>query len=483
MPEPDAFHRFKEHSRRVDPLRPGEPTVRSLNRKPGSSPRRLLKWRSSLAAGLVLWFLAPGAQSLLPRAEAQERSLVDRVAAVVGDSVIVLSQIEERIFQIQAQGAEIPARGSDAWVQLQRDVLDQMIGEQLIVQAASKDTTIVVDDIEVENMVSEDINRRMAGMADQSAFEQGLARQGFTLAGYRDFLRGQIRQQRLYQQYMAKRAVGLSSIVVEQSEIEDFFQQQKEAIGDRPPTVVFAQIILAPEASDSVWEAARARADTVRQMAMDGQDFAELARRFSDDGSAESGGDLGWFRRGDMVEEFEEAAFNLAVNEVSQPVRSPFGYHLIKLDRRRAGEVRASHILFRVVPSPADVETTRELAVSLKARLEAGEDFAALREEYGMPREPDTLRVPFNQLRELPPGYAEPLSQADPGQILDPIQYSVREEQRLAVVEVLDVLPAAPYTLEDEDLRSRIVETLQQQKLVDQILEELRSKTYVQIRM
>jgi peptidyl-prolyl cis-trans isomerase SurA len=437
------------------------------------------RWR---ILNLTVWLMSSVCLGFSPL-EAQDQSLVDRVAAVVGDSVIVLSQIEERIFQLQAQGAEVPERGSDAWVQLQRDVLDQMIGEQLIVQAASRDTTIVVDPLEVENLVSEEINQRVTDFGGQQAFEAGLARQGFTLAGYREFLRGQIRQQRLYQQYMAKRAAGLSSVIVEESEIESFFEEQRAAIGDRPPTVVFAQIIMAPAASDSVWEAARSKADSVRQMALEGEDFAELARRFSDDGSKEAGGDLGWFRRGVMVEEFEDAAFNLAVNEISEPVRSPFGYHLIRVDRRRSGEVRASHILFRVGPSPSDVEAATELAADIKARLEAGEDFATLREEYGRTQEPDTLRVPFNQLRELPPGYAEPLSQADPGQVLDPILYRAREEPRLAIIKVLDVLPAGPYTLEDSDLRNRIMQTLQQQKLVDQILDELRSKTYVQIRL
>jgi len=358
-----------------------------------------------------------------------------------------------------------------------------MIGEQLIVQAASRDTTIVVDPIEVENMVSEEINQRLTDFGGQQAFETGLARQGFTLAGYREFLRGQIRQQRLYQQYMTKRAAGLSSVVVEESEIEAFFQEQRAAIGDRPPTVVFAQIIMAPAASDSVWEAARARADSVRQMALEGEDFAELARRFSDDGSKEAGGDLGWFRRGVMVEEFEDAAFNLAVNEISAPVRSPFGYHLIRVDRRRSGEVRASHILFRVGPSPSDVESAMELAAGIQARLIAGEDFAGLREEYGRLQEPDTLRVPFNQLRELPPGYAEPLSQADSGQVLDPLLYRVREEPRVAIIKVLNVLPAGPYSLEDSDLRTRIMQTLREQKLVDQILDDLRSRTYIQIRL
>lgn len=446
-------------------------------------------FRSALGPGKSLFLLQGilvlGAGVLAPglRAQDQDRSLVDRVAAVVGDSVIALSQIEERVFQLQSRGAEIPARGSEEWVRLQRDLLDQMIGEQLIVQAALQDTTIVVDPIVVDNLVTEEMNQRVTAMGGQQAFETGLASQGFTLSSYREFLRGQIRQQRLYQQYMGKRSAGLASVVVEESEIRKFFEEQKDVIGQRPPTVVFSQIIVAPTPSDSARNAALAEATRIRELAMEGEDFAELARRFSQDGSKDSGGDLGWFRRGDMVEAFEDAAFNLAVNEISQPVESPFGFHVIQVNRRRSGEIRASHILITVKPSPSDIDRARGVAEDVKSRLEAGEDFQSLRSEFGDATEPDTLRVPFDRLQEFPPGFAEPLVRSQAGQILGPISYETGGETRFAVVKVLEVLPAGPYTLDDEDLRSRIMQTLQEQKLVDQILEELRSKTYIQIRM
>jgi len=184
-----------------------------------------------------------------------------------------------------------------------------------------------------------------------------------------------------------------------------------------------------------------------------------------------------------MVEAFEEAAFNLAINEVSGPVRSPFGYHLIRLDRRRSGEIRASHILITVTASPSDTDQARETAEDLKVRLEAGEDLGALREEFGDLETPDTLRYPFSQLQELPPGFAEPLARSEPGQVLGPLDYEVRGESRFAVMKIVEVLPAGPYSLDDPDLRSQIVQTLQQQKLVEEILDELRLKTYIQIRM
>ncbi len=436
-----------------------------------------------IATLVTLATLTLGQPFLLDGVRAQDRSLVDRIAAVVGDSVIALSQIQEGIFQLQARGTEIPAQGSEGWVQLQRDILDQMISEQLIIQAAIQDTTIFVDEIEIETTVTEEIDQRVADVGGQRLFEEGLGQQGFTPTGYRDFMRGQIRQQQLYEQYLTKRSVEMASIVVEESEITEFFEQQREAIGDRPPTIVFAQIILAPVASDSVWEGAEAKAVAARERAFAGEDFGDLAGELSDDGSKENGGDLGWFRRGVMVPEFEDAAFSMAVNEVSLPVRSPYGYHVIKVTRRRSGEIRASHILFRVGPSSADLESLRETARDLKARLEADEDFEALRQEFGVTTEPDTLPVPMSRLSELPPGFADPLSTAEAGQVLDAVEYQVRDEMRLAVIKVVEFIPAGPYTLEDQDLRGRIMTQIQQGKFVEKILDELRTSTFVEIRM
>ncbi len=424
------------------------------------------------------------ATGFLPQAlGGQDRTLVDRVAAVVGDSVISLSQIEERIFQLEAQGAEIP-QDPEARALLRQDLLDQMVGEQLIIQAALKDTLIVVDEVEVEEAVAQEIQQRTAAFGGETPFRQALGEQGWTLTSYREFLRGQLRQQQLYQQFMAKRARDLRSIMVEESEIREYFEERRDALGQRPPTVVFAQVIVVPTPSDSTKAEARAEAERIREMAVEGEDFAELARRYSQDpGSRDSGGDLGWFRRGEMTPAFEDAAFNLAVNEISAPVETPFGFHIIKLHRRRSGEVRASHILIPLEPTPADVEGAARDAEEVQRRMEAGESPGPLRERFGDVEAPDTLRVPFDRLRELPPGFAEPLLQSEPGQIIGPIRYLARGQPQFGILKVVDVLEGRPYTLEDEDLRDRIRGTIQEQKMVEKIMDELRSKTYVQIRM
>ena len=426
--------------------------------------------------------LASVSGPLSPQLHGQDRSLVDRIAAEVGDSVITLSQVEERILQMLAEEVvEAPANPQER-AQLQREVLDQMVGVQLIVQAALQDTTITVDEAELEDLVNEDMRRMTASLGGQAALQAAVAGSGFTLSSYREFRRSEARAQKLQEQYLFKRSQSLNAIVVEEEEIRQFFEEQRELIGQRPPQVRFVQIILVPSPSDSAREVARAEAERIRQLAMEGEDFEELAREYSQDpGTRNDGGDLGWFRRGDMVPEFEEVAFELPTGAISEPVESSYGFHVIKLLRRRSAEVRASHVLILVTPTPGDVDRARAGAGEVRARMEAGEDFQALREEYGDTEQPDSLVVPFNQLGELPPGFAEPLALSEPGQILGPIEYQTREDTRFAVLRVVEVLEGGAWSLDDENLRVQIRQTLQQQKLIDQILEELRARIFVKI--
>ena len=422
--------------------------------------------------------IAPAQQTL----RAQQGSLVDRIAAVVGDSVITLTQVQERIFQLSSQGIEIPTDPA-ARARLQRDVLDQIIGEQLIVQAAIRDSTITVDDTDLEEMVSQDLlNRARQYPGGQTAFQAALEGQGWTLASYREFLRGQVRQQRLYQQYMGKRSRDLAGIMIEESEVEAFFQSQKGNLGQRPPSVSFNQIIISSSPSDSAKAAARGEAERIRQLAVSGGDFEDLARQFSEEpGAKESGGDLGWFRRGEMVKEFEEAAFNMAVNEISPVVETTFGFHIIKVERRRSGEVKARHILIQAEPTESDIALAGERAETVAARLRSAEDFTSLRREFGDSLAPDSLEYAFDELSQLPPGFSEPLLDSEAGQVIGPLSYVAQGLTRYAVIRVREVKDGGEYSL--EELRTQIRARLQEEKLLENILAELRSRTYVQIRI
>src|SRR5690606_25867197 len=118
-------------------------------------------------------------------------------------------------------------------------------------------------------------------------------------------------------------------------QVKEYFDEQKDKLGERPATVNFELVILTPKASDSARAAARAKAEQILQRIREGEDFVQLARRYSQDpGSRERGGDLGWFRENQMVPEFSSVAFSLPPGAVSGVVESSFGFHIIKVEKK-----------------------------------------------------------------------------------------------------------------------------------------------------
>lgn len=155
-------------------------------------------------------------------------------------------------------------------------------------------------------------------------------------------------------------------VEVTDREIESYYNANRDDFM-RPTTARFniAVISKAPTAADSV--ASLQRAEAVRQEILDGADFAEVAQRESaDQGSRDFGGDLGQFTRGQMTEVFDEAAFSLPVGEVSEPVLSPFGFHIIRVDERQDDTARARHILIPVEPTEAALDQLYTRADSLE---------------------------------------------------------------------------------------------------------------------
>src|SRR5439155_4900152 len=131
--------------------------------------------------------------------------------------------------------------------------------------------------------------------------------------------------------------------------------------------------------------AAREKALGVLSRLKSGADFASLARQVSADSTtSRNGGDLGWFSRGEMDKAFENTVFSTDVGKIGGPVRTRFGYHIVKVEEKNGDRVHARHILIRVVPGAADIARTRRQADALRARIVKGESFAAIASAYSM---------------------------------------------------------------------------------------------------
>ena len=242
------------------------------------------------------------------------------------------------------------------------------------------------------------------------------------------------------------------------------------------------QVVVQPTATEAAIDSARVRAEALLERITGGEDFAELAREFSNDpGTAALGGDLGWFRRGRMVREFEEAAFSLLDGQVSDVVQTDFGFHIIRVERMRPGERNARHILITPEKTEADLGSARNIAMDVRQQAESGASMTDLYEQFSDPAAPDSITFAFEQLSEFPPAYGM-LRTASAGDLVGPLEYEMAPgESRLAVVSVIQVREAGAYTF--EDLRGQLAAQLQQERQIEQIIEELRARTYIDIRM
>ncbi len=296
--------------------------------------------------------------------------VVDRVVAIVGNRPVLASQVDEEVFSRQSQG-QSPPKDPDSLAALRKQVVASIVDEELLVQQAQRDTAIKVTDQEIADGVEQQVRKVRGNFTSEVDYKNELKRAGFgTPEEYRRWLTDQQRRAAFQNRLIEKlRADGkLKPVSPTEQEMRAYFNEQKGALGNRPATLSFRQIVIAPRPAPQAKARTRAQADSIVLELRRGADFATAAKRFSQDpGSKDQGGSLNWFRRGVMVPEFERVAFALRPGVVSDPVESPFGYHIIQVERVQPGEVQARHILLIPDIDSVHVDSARALADSVRA--------------------------------------------------------------------------------------------------------------------
>jgi peptidyl-prolyl cis-trans isomerase SurA len=411
--------------------------------------------------------------------------IVDRVVAVVGEAPILASQVDEEIFTQRSQNTPVP-RTFPEFRALCRQVVSDLIDAEVLVQVAQRDTSIKVEEQEITSGVEEQFHNIRQRFSSEVDFKNELAKSGFqTPEEFRRWLTENQRKAALRNRLMSKlRDEGkLKPVQPTEKEMRAYFELYKDQLPPRPATVSFKNIIVAPKASPEAKERVRQQADSIVLELRKGADFPTAAKRFSQDpASQEQGGDLGWFRRGQMVKEFEAVAFALKPGVVSDPVESPFGYHIIQVQRIQPAEVQARHILLMPAVTQADADSAAALAAVIAAALRSGASFDSLSRLYHDPGEerdtPD--EVPVTQ---LPPEYKEGIGAADSGQIVGP--FPIRKEMALRRKYVVLVVKsrrgegAVRYEDVKDQIRGRLSGELAQKRFVDRV----RRSTYVDVRL
>ncbi|MBF0804115.1 MULTISPECIES: peptidylprolyl isomerase [unclassified Neisseria] len=263
----------------------------------------------------------------LQTAPAAEIKQVDGIAAVVGNEVITQRDVRQGMAEARSR---LGKNVNEA--ELRTQVLQQLINQSLIVQAGKR-RNITAGNAEIDAALSDIAQSRrttIEGLYAQAA-QRGVSKAAVRRSVADSIITQKVRQQAVMQQSR-----------VSDAEIDSMIahaKQQGAALPQgEPPRQYRAQHILLKAENANAAKAAESGIRKIYNQARSGNDFAALARQYSQDGSAAGGGDLGWFSDGQMVPEFENAVHSLKPGQISRPVRSQFGWHIIKLnDVREAG--------------------------------------------------------------------------------------------------------------------------------------------------
>lgn len=409
---------------------------------------------------------------------------VDGVVAVVGTTPILRSDVEERLAQARASGQKMPEDSAGQQAML-KSILDAIIDEELLVQKA-KDEKVEVSD----NDINADVDKRMQTIrtrfTTEKEFRDELRKSGFgTVDEFRRWLTDQSRRSQLQQKLFEKlRSDGkIAPAAVSNAEVDEFFNKNSSQLQKLPATVTLRQIVVSPKPTPRQDTLAFAKAESLYVELTKGGDFEQIAKRESMDPSTkELGGDLGWRRRGDFVPEFDRVYFALRPGVVSPPIKTVFGYHLIRVDRVQPAEVKGRHILVRPAIDSADIKAAAAEAAEVAKEWRAGVPFDTLRVKHHDPSEESSIPQPFPQ-SQLPQEYQTAIAGHKANDILNPfvIQDKSRGTPKYFVVQITSIAGEHEPTV--ADWREKIRDQLSEEKAIRRYLDGLRKESYVSVRI
>ncbi len=424
---------------------------------------------SALIVTTLLLFLSSATAIGVPRIVE-----LDRVVAVVDDNVITLQELENRLDNIKqrltADNTRLPPDDL-----LRRQVLERLIVERLQLDRAER-IGIRVDD-ETVNRAIEQVARDNGLSLTQ--FREVLERDGIPFATFREQIRDEMVISRLRAREVANR------VTVSPREVDFLLERQTSQQLEGAEYHLSHILVATPEApTPEQVQAARNEAEGLVGRLRAGEDFRELAVAHSDGQQALEGGDLGW-RRGDQLPTlFADLMADMQEGDVSDPIRSSSGFHIIRLEGRR-GEQRhlvqqthARHILIRTDELTSDDDARSRLA-RLRDRVISGEDFAKLARTHSQDpgSTPKGGDLGWANPGQFVPAFEKALGELAPGQISEPFKSDFGWH-------IVQVLERRDYDDTDTFLRTRAHNALRERKVEEELqnwLRRLRDEAYVKV--
>ncbi|MBW8889671.1 MAG: peptidylprolyl isomerase [Fibrobacteres bacterium] len=302
------------------------------------------------------------------------RQPYDGVVALVDDQIILLSELEEMRMVTAAQTPGLQKAPADL---LRKELLEKLIDDKVVLVKAKQDTTIKVSERDISPRVEEAISRYVDQQGGEKKFETLLKQtNGMSLAQFRARLTQQYLDQS-FRQKLQYKYVGEHDPSNQQ--VKEFYDRYKDSLPLQQNGLRLSHIQVKINPSPVLEKAAYLKADSLIKRLDKGEAFADLAKAKSDDASGKDGGDLGYTKRGTLDPDFERAAFGLDAGDYTKvPVRTRFGYHIIKVTGKKDDQIRCSHILVRLVPESGDSARALKYMDSLRTVALQKNSFAEL---------------------------------------------------------------------------------------------------------
>jgi peptidyl-prolyl cis-trans isomerase SurA len=416
----------------------------------------------------------------MPLGAHAERRVIDRIVAVVDDEAIFESDVQQAVRQNLVQ------RGLSSVTDAERqklfdEALEILVNDRLVIaQATRLGIDVPFSDVEAE--VSKAIEENRQALGGEDAFDAQLAAEGLTLDDLKKMYRVQIKNRMLVERVL-RRDMERERGEPTEAELRALFEERKAELPQRPEVAHLQTVFIGFESSSGASNASRTKIEALRARIEGGEDFAEVAKKESEDPSGALGGDLGFLRPKDLREPaFANAVGSLKVGELSQPVLTVYGYHLIEVteERPNSGEVRVRHILVRAQPSDTDIDEVFKTATFVREEINRGVSFDSLATRYNTdPAAGKNGDLGWVRVAELPQFFQDVLQDMKPGEV----SQVLRESAGFRIVKLIDREAARAYDY--SEVREEVKRLFEQErfgKTYDEYLAELRKKFHVEIR-
>ena len=286
---------------------------------------------------------------------------IDKIEAIIGSEILLTSDIENQYNQILSQGI-IQTNN------IKCDILNELLYQNLLIHHAKIDSTIEINEDEVNQEVSKRITFFESQLGSLNKVEEYFKR---SIDNMKEELSIVVTDQ-LYTQ--KKQNIIIGNVKITPNEVKDYLNSiENDDIPLIPTQLELSQLVILPKLSSEKKNSIKEKLDGFRSRIYSGEDFKVLATLYSDDVvSANNGGELGFMSRGELLPEFERAAFRLKDNEISEVVETKFGFHLIQMIERRGEQINARHILIKPKFNSSSIKIASDKISIIKNEIDSG---------------------------------------------------------------------------------------------------------------